>query len=203
MRRVSIIIIFLQSLIATAQSEYYQSVLNHQDSVNMRFADSATSILPEVERLIFQGLDFFEPNDSFRIKGLFKEKRFKRCFKMETSTDRKPKYRVYGIFTFELNGETHTLEIYQNMRLRKKKGYENYLFCPFKDLTCGGSSYGGGRYLDFTIDQLKSDPLVDFNFSYNPYCTYNYKYSCPVPPVANHLKVHINAGIKNFEHLTE
>jgi uncharacterized protein (DUF1684 family) len=40
--------------------------------------------------------------------------------------------------------------------------------------------------------------LLDFNLSYNPYCAYNEKYSCPLVPIVNDLKVEVNAGVKNF-----
>jgi uncharacterized protein (DUF1684 family) len=39
---------------------------------------------------------------------------------------------------------------------------------------------------------------VDFNLAYNPYCAYNNKWSCPIPPHENRLKVRIEAGEKNF-----
>jgi uncharacterized protein (DUF1684 family) len=32
---------------------------------------------------------------------------------------------------------------------------------------------------------------VDFNLAYNPYCAYNYKYSCPLVPLENDLDVAI------------
>jgi len=38
--------------------------------------------------------------------------------------------------------------------------------------------------------------VIDFNKAYNPYCAYSDNYSCPVVPLANHLTVAIEAGIK-------
>ncbi len=40
--------------------------------------------------------------------------------------------------------------------------------------------------------------LVDFNLAYNPYCAYNERWSCPLPPSANRLQVRIEAGEKKF-----
>jgi hypothetical protein len=34
---------------------------------------------------------------------------------------------------------------------------------------------------------------IDFNKSYNPYCAYNYKYSCPKVPLENDLNIAIKA----------
>jgi hypothetical protein len=39
---------------------------------------------------------------------------------------------------------------------------------------------------------------IDFNTAYNPYCAYNYKYSCPIVPLENVLDIEINAGVKKF-----
>jgi hypothetical protein len=72
-----------------------------------------------------------------------------------------------------------------------------YLFCPFKDLTNGVDTYGAGRYLDFTLSDI-NNPILDFNYAYNPYCAYNAGYSCPIPPYENHLKIAITAGEKKW-----
>jgi uncharacterized protein (DUF1684 family) len=39
---------------------------------------------------------------------------------------------------------------------------------------------------------------IDFNLAYNPYCAYNYKYSCPIVPLENILDIDINAGVMKF-----
>ncbi len=73
--------------------------------------------------------------------------------------------------------------------------YKNYLFLPFTDLTSGNRSYGGGRYLDFLMEDIKSNTLIiDFNKAYNPYCAYTTGYNCPIPPRENDLPVAIPAG---------
>ncbi|MDX1351060.1 MAG: DUF1684 domain-containing protein, partial [Putridiphycobacter sp.] len=41
--------------------------------------------------------------------------------------------------------------------------------------------------------------LIDFNKAYNPYCHYNSRYSCPIPPSENYLPVAIKAGVKAFK----
>ena len=40
--------------------------------------------------------------------------------------------------------------------------------------------------------------VIDFNLSYNPYCAYSYKYSCPKVPLENDLAIEIKAGVKKF-----
>ena len=119
-------------------------------------------------------------------------------FKMKTTTDRRPIYVKYGQLSFNLKGENYQLNIYQNQGLIEKEGYEDYLFLPFLDETNGLESYGGGRYIDARIPQGDS-MLIDFNKSYNPYCAYNDKYSCPIAPRENYLKTRIEAGVKGFD----
>lgn len=114
---------------------------------------------------------------------------------LESSTERTPIYRRYGYIYFELNGKKCRLTAYQNMELIKKEEYKNYLFIPFRDGTSGVESYGGGRYLDVTIPENETI-TIDFNLAYNPYCAYSYRYSCPVPPEENTLKIRIEAGEK-------
>ncbi len=65
----------------------------------------------------------------------------------------------------------------------------------FRDETSGKETYGGGRYLDYPISELKNNTLIlDFNEAYNPYCAYQEDYACPVPPKENTLPLSIFAG---------
>jgi len=82
------------------------------------------------------------------------------------------------------------------------EGYGGGLFLPFKDASCGQESYGGGRYL---LDGIKGADLgmdktgrliLDFNFAYNPSCSMDPRYVCPLSPPENHLKALVNAGEK-------
>jgi uncharacterized protein (DUF1684 family) len=116
-------------------------------------------------------------------------------FEMKTSTDRKPLYVKYGEVLFMIDGKELKLNVYKNIELSKKPGYKDYLFLPFSDLTSGNESYVGGKYIDLRIP--KGDTIViDFNTSYNPYCAYNHKYSCPKVPLENDLNIEIKAGVK-------
>lgn len=67
----------------------------------------------------------------------------------------------------------------------------------WKDGTSGKTTYGGGRYLEFSTSDVKSQQLVvDFNKAFNPYCAYNPGYACPLPPAENTLEESITAGEK-------
>lgn len=80
------------------------------------------------------------------------------------------------------------------------EGYGGGVFLPFKDGTSGRESYGGGRYL---LDTIKGADLgedgagrtvLDFNFAYNPSCSYSDHYVCPLSPPQNRLPSRVEAG---------
>jgi uncharacterized protein (DUF1684 family) len=81
------------------------------------------------------------------------------------------------------------------MALRRQKEYKNYLFIPFRDASSNHETYGGGRYLDLQIPD-GNKTILDLNTVYNPYCVYSHRYSCPIPPAENTLKLSILAGEK-------
>lgn len=78
--------------------------------------------------------------------------------------------------------------------------YAGGFFLSFRDATSGSETYGAGRYL---LDTAKSADLgadgdgrliLDFNFSYQPSCSYDPRWSCPLPPRENWLAIPIRAG---------
>ena len=175
-----------------------QDALDFQAQLNEKYADSADSPLKEKDLAVFAGLDFYPVDSAFIILSRFVRTPGQKPFKMRTTTDRRPVYEKYGEAHFSFGDSSFVLSVYQSHRLREKEGFEDYLFLPYTDLTNGFGSYGGGRYIDLKVPP--GDTLViDFNQSYNPYCCYNYKYSCPIPPKENHLPVRITAGVKAWK----
>jgi uncharacterized protein (DUF1684 family) len=87
-------------------------------------------------------------------------------------------------------------------------GYGGGLFLPFKDLTSGHESYGGGRYLFDTVKNTdglslemtagSSEVIIDFNYAYNPSCAYDDRWSCPLAPHENWLKIPVRAGEQRY-----
>jgi uncharacterized protein (DUF1684 family) len=71
-------------------------------------------------------------------------------------------------------------------------------FLPFRDTTSGDETYGSGRYLDIEPNE-DGTVTIDFNLAYSPFCAYNDRYSCALPPVGNWLTVPIEAGEKTWE----
>ena len=169
-----------------------------QEELNASFLDPEESPLKEEDLQNFTSLDFFPVDENFSVVAEFVRTPYEMPFEMPTTTERKPVYVKYGEVYFELKGQEYKLNLYQNQELIKNAEYEDYLFIPFTDLTNGISSYSGGRYLDMRIPD-SNKIVVDFNKAYNPYCAYNGKYSCPIPPSENHLDVAVTAGVKAFK----
>jgi uncharacterized protein (DUF1684 family) len=84
------------------------------------------------------------------------------------------------------------------------EGYGGGLFLPFRDVTCGQESYGGGRYLYDTIKGAdlgvgEDEIPLDFNYGYNPSCAYSGRWVCPLSPPENSLPFAVEAGEKAFK----
>ena len=154
-------------------------------------------VVPLIYVLVVWLLNHLYQDLGFIVVATFSRTNNEKVFQMKTSTDRLPEYKKYGVLHFTLDGKKLSLNVYQNMELTKKAGYEEYLFLPFSDKTNGHESYIGGRYIDMRI-QEGSSWMIDFNKAYNPYCAYNYKYSCPIVPLDNDLPIEIKAGVKKF-----
>ena len=180
-----------------AQQEEIQAVSEFQKEMNEAFADSLESPLTAEDRVLFETLDFYPVNEKFIVEATFVKAKQQKPFKMKTSTDRTPMYKKYGDLHFEIDGKKFVLQVYQNIELSKRPGFKDYLFLPFSDLTCGKESYIGGRYIDMRIPTSEK-VIINFNKAYNPYCAYNYKYSCPIVPLENDLDIAIEAGVKKF-----
>ena len=143
---------------------------------------------------------FYPINESYRVTASFEKAKDNKWFTMETSGYDKRTYRVYGVVSFTIHDTLVKLDLYQSQDLMSTSKYQNYLALMFTDKTSGQETYDAGRYIDFTIGDIKNDKLViDFNKAYNPYCAYvKGKYSCPIPPRENYLPVAIEAGEKSF-----
>ena len=157
---------------------YQDSIVAHQKELNDFYSNEEKSPLTQKDLKKFKGHDFFGIDENFKVVAKFERAVDAVPFLMKTSTDRLPTYEVYGVATFQLNGKTLQLNIYQNHRTRTMPQYRNHLFLPFTDLTNGDETYGGGRFIDLEIPE--GDTIViDFNKAYNPYCAYNKKVLMP------------------------
>jgi len=173
----------------------------YQQKLNASYKDASKSPLKTKDLKNFKGLDFFKIDSTFIVTAKLTKIVNAPTFEMATTTDRKPLYKEYGILNFTLNEKDFELTIYQSQDDLSDEKYKDYLFLPFTDNTSGEDSYGGGRYMDVLITDEKPDGTIKLNFNntYNPYCAYNEKYSCPLTPRKNHLDFEIKAGVKIFK----
>jgi uncharacterized protein (DUF1684 family) len=112
---------------------------------------------------------------------------------VETSGPDSMLFKPFALAHFTLQGGQLALE------LDWLEGYGGGLFLCFRDATSGRETYGGGRYL---LDTVKGADLgeddgrlvLDFNFAYNPSCSYEPSWVCPLAPPANRLAVAVEAG---------
>lgn len=78
--------------------------------------------------------------------------------------------------------------------------YAGGMLLTCRDATSGTETYGAGRYLLDTAkgadlgDAEGSGIVVDFNFAYQPSCSYDPQWSCPLAPRENWLTFPIRAG---------
>jgi uncharacterized protein (DUF1684 family) len=198
MKQFLLIFLAISTLACAQDKEPILGDSDWQKKMNADFKDATKSPLKDSDRKKFKGLEFFKFDSIYMVKASLMRTPEAKPFKMKTTTERLPDYVKYGVVSFELNGEKHKLNIYQNLGLLEKPGYEDYLFLPFLDNTNGEESYGGGRYVEARIPE-GNEVLIDFNTSYNPYCAYNEKYSCPIVPRENTLNTRIEAGVKAFK----
>ncbi|MEX0966013.1 MAG: DUF1684 domain-containing protein [Bacteroidia bacterium] len=183
----------------TDTSGQLADVLAFQQKMNGEFEDPETSPLKEEQQQEFESLDFYPVNLNYRVVAKIARVEKQKIFKMKTTTDREPEYVKFAEASFTLMGKECKINIYQNVALREQEKYRNSLFLPFTDLTNGEETYGGGRYIDLEIPEGE-EIIIDFNKAYNPYCAYNSRYSCPVPPKENFINMKISAGVKMFEY---
>lgn len=195
----SLLILFMNC--TTQEKSHTEEIQQHQYELNTFYADVQESPLTEEDLKIFKSLDFFPINENYKVEASFELTPNEPVFEMLTTTNRLAKYRKYGIAKFTIDGKEITLSLYRNQKYLEHPEYGKLLFLPFKDLTNSTSSYGGGRFIDIEIpDEYSNTIIIDFNKAYNPYCAYNKKYSCPIPPFENHLEVNINAGVAYKKH---
>ena len=185
---------------AKKDSSHENEIKLFQYELNREFADATKSPLTEEDVKTFKALEFFEIDENYNIEADFELTPNTPVFEMPTTTERLPLYRKFGIARFTLNGKKMELSIYQNQQLMSDWEYKDYLFLPFNDATNGTTTYGGGRFIDLEIPSEGSKKIrIDFNKAYNPYCAYNHKYSCPIPPSENNLTIEIPVGVKAFK----
>jgi hypothetical protein len=156
------------------------------------FRSHPQSPLTPERRASFDGLDYWTYDPQARVLAELQEVEAP-AQPIESSGTEPILFRPFARASFELGGEPLTLEV------SWLAAYGGGAFLCFRDATSGRESYGGGRYL---LDTVKGADLgedsgklvLDFNFAYNPSCSYDPGWVCPLAPPANRLGVAVEAG---------
>lgn len=146
------------------------------------------SPLTPVQQRSFTGLKYFPENLSLRLELPLERSANPQAIDLITSTGDHREYIHIGQIRFMVKDQEVILQVYED---------DYGFFLPFLDATAPEETYGAGRYLE--PHEIRSDILyVDFNLTYNPYCAYNERWSCPLPSDANRIKARIEAGEMKF-----
>ncbi|RLG12869.1 hypothetical protein DRN69_06365 [Candidatus Pacearchaeota archaeon] len=169
---------------------YEEMVFKSREEKDKFFRNHPYSPLTTEQKRKFKGLNYFEPNISYRYEVKINKYEDQRKVSIRTSKGTAKEYIRWGYIEFERDSKTNILSVF------KQEG-EDYFFIPFKDKTTGKETYSAGRYIE--VENLGDDLyLLDFNFAYNPYCAYNDNWVCPLTPFENNLEIAIEAGEKKF-----
>lgn len=163
-----------------------------RDTRDELFRSHPQSPIPEDKRKSFLGVPYYDYDADARVTGRVREIGLQR-YEIGTSGEGTISFTRFARVHFAFKDDDVSLELYW------LEGYGGGLFLPFRDDTSGASTYGAGRYL---LDSVKGADLgmeggeliLDFNFAYNPSCSYDPQWLCPLAPPPNRLDVAIEAG---------
>ena len=157
-----------------------------------RFMRSSDSPVPPERRAGFPALEYFAIDPVYRVPAVLTVTGGPEVIlELPTSTGLRRRMRRVGTLRFTLQDKELTLTAFADATQNDLR----QLFVPFGDLTNGNETYPGGRYLE--LDRTATSIYdLDFNRAFNPFCVFNEKYDCPLPPRENRLAVPIRAGEK-------
>jgi len=152
------------------------------------FREHPQSPLPVDERPSYTGPHVFDYDAAWRLLALV-EAADEQSFELPSSDGETMSFRRFAV----AQAQHVELELYW------LEGYGGGLFVPFADATSGDETYGARRYI---LDTVKGADLgvrdrrlvLDFNFAYQPSCSYDVRWTCPLAPPANRLPIAVRAG---------
>lgn len=158
------------------------------------------SPLTEKQKKTFRGLNYFPPNPKLHfvlplnidIEGVGSK------IIIKTTDGDEQIYLKAGTVEFEVGGKRVVATVFEDP---EQEQYQYYLL--FRDQTTGKETYKNGRMLQIDpttcSGQERVRLVIDFNYAYNPYSSYNDNWGCPITPRENVLAVRIDAGEKIYD----
>lgn len=151
--------------------------------------ESPDSPLTEDQKKRFTGLSYFPYNPKLRFVLSLDKNIPKVGSKVEikTTDGDTQVYLKAGKVHFKVDEKDIEALIFEDP---EQEQYQYYLL--FRDETTGKETYENGRMLQ--IEKEGDKLIVDFNYAYNPYSSYNDNWDCPITPKENFLSVRVEAG---------
>ncbi len=185
-----------------AERSYADRIQQHRIERDMEMRRD-NSVIPATQRKNFQGLRYYDVDRSYRyVVPLLRSPSPDTVMMAESTGGIAEQIRVgHVVVPFPQRADSL-------MVLQVKSGEEKgRLWLPFADATNGTDTYKAGRYVDLRPaagdgaasgedGTVPDSVVVDFNRAYNPTCTYNPEFACPLPPDENTLPFPIPAGEK-------
>lgn len=192
----------LSAASAYAQDKTYAArIAEHRQHYKQEFIEDKRSPLKAEDTA---NLRFFPPDERYKVKAKITLTPEAAPFDMPTVSGKTKKYRQYAWLTFNIKDTAVKLQVFQSLKLMEDPKYKDHLFVPFTDGTTYTETYGGGRYLDLSLQDIHNGFIeLDFNKCYNPWCAYASGYSCPIPPRENRMPVSVKAGEMNYAGVAE
>ncbi len=173
------------------QLSYVDAVAQFRADKDAFFGSAPQSPIPAEERGSFTGLPYYPIDEAYVFDELTLDPYTGDepvRFEIPTSDGKTRPAERAGVLRFPLEGTDQALTAYIF-----EGGSPESVFVPFADATSGTETYGAGRYLDIEREEDGTYSL-DFNLAYHPSCVYDVKFSCPLTPAENRLRVPIRAG---------
>ncbi|MBK9257746.1 MAG: DUF1684 domain-containing protein [Saprospiraceae bacterium] len=176
--------------------QYDREISLFRDNYTNSFINNPRLPLTEAD---LKNINFYKADIDYNVMCAFSESKNAVPFEMPTYSGITRTYILHGTAKCNIHKKTVTLELYRNLSQPGNPLTKNLLFLPFKDTTNDKETYGGGRYINLNVADIKNDSIqIDFNKAYNPYCAFSDGFNCPIPPVANRLDIPIKAGEKKY-----
>ncbi|MBI2074280.1 MAG: DUF1684 domain-containing protein [Candidatus Levybacteria bacterium] len=188
-----------------------KKLLEFRKQKDEAWKDDKESPLTEEQKKNFKGLNYFPPNPSLSFE-LELDKNISGVGEkvvIKTTGGDEQVYLRAGKITFTVDRKEIEALVFEDP---EQEQFQYYLL--FRDQTTGRQTYDNGRMLQIprkgdpsashstvSSDRIGSGQvklIVDFNYAYNPYSSYNDNWDCPITPKENILPISIKAGEKKF-----
>ncbi len=136
----------------------------------------------------FKGLKYFTVDEHYRVSSRFIPYDPPKNITIHDAIGGQHEGAILGRVLFTLNGVDCSLEV---------EDAEDEGLISFVDQTKKDATYPGGRYITLP-KPIAEQGFLDFNLAANWPCAYTSFATCPLPPLANHLPILIEAGEKRY-----